>query len=718
MPAPSTRLLCEVPRRYMRFSLVAALAVSLLAGCQKSSSEKLREAGFDPISRARSFDSIAEDLNTLDDKVDRVDYTRVPAEIIVDATTSTDHQPVEAVLTDLPEAPGVFAFLHVPRKNVDFKQRKVQPGDLVKYYVKPAGYDEQGQGQTDSTREIEANLGKREAIELTVVRVVDSATIEFAPPLAGPIQDPFAIVISRATEFKQLASALNPLAVWEQTGAPAMGWQTTPDTDALDQLVIRLNSWIDADETTTVWQADAMVADLPADARALYASIGAERFDRADGRLLQEAVWMRDISRRASAAATVTQQALQLFNWVLRNVQLDPPNSPFATAQRPWQTLVAGRGSADQRAWIFTLLLRQIGVDAAPLSVTGDDRVWAVAVRSGEDWSLFDPALGLPLPGPNGTGIATLAQVKADPAILRQLDLDAKQTYPVDAAALGKLTALVEASPLYLSKRAKRIEAQLAGEHRVVLTASPSRVAELIRSQVSAVKLWSIEQRTVAEAEQLSAAARHDLAALYRTFVVEPLLWKGRILQFRGNDRRTKLDYADRPIKVYTASSDPRVFYTLRCRPSDAELDELAGQQYFFIDQMRLCKELATVWMGAASYDYGDYAVALDYLGSRPSAKKPNTPLAAVARFTLAQTHEQLAELLQRTFGEGPATSDVWSILESPLHAAAHAAVVSELDAAAALYEADPSASRYGSLLRARELRRRLIKMQAPADNP
>jgi hypothetical protein len=693
----------------MRFSLVAAVALSLFAGCQKSSSEKLREAGFDPVSRAHSFDAIAEDLNTLDDKVDRVDYTRVPADIIVDATKSTDHQPVEAVLTDLPEAPGKFAYLHVPRKNIDFKKSNVRPGDLVKYYVKPAGFDNQNQpGQTDATREIEANLGKREAIELSVVRVIDSATIEFEPPLNGPIEEPFAIVVSRATEFQQLATVLNPLAIWEQTGQPATGWQTTPDIDALDQLVIRLNTWLDSEETPPAWQADAMLAELPAVARPQYASVAAERFDRSDGRLLQEAVWLRDIARRTSATATVAEQAQQLFNWMLRNVQLDPPDSPFATAQRPWQALATGRGSADQRAWIFTLLMRQAGIDAVPLSVRADEHVWTVAVRSGDDWLLFDPALGLPIPAAGGTGIATLAQVKADPALLRQLDLDAKQTYPVDAAALGKLTALVEASPLYLSRRAHQIEAQLAGENRVVLSTSPSRIAGLIRPHVSVVKIWPIEWRTVVEAEQLPAAARHELARVYRAFILEPLLWKGRILQFRGNDRRTTLDYADRPVKVYTAARDPRVFYTLRCRPSDADLKELEEHQSLFVEELRLCKELATVWMGAASFDYADYAVALDYLSARSTAKKPNTPLAAVARFTLAQTHERVAELLQRTVSDAAPPADVWSMLASPLAFAARSAAASELESAATIYEGDQSASRYGSLLRARALRRKL----------
>jgi tetratricopeptide (TPR) repeat protein len=71
-----------------------------------------------------------------------------------------------------------------------------------------------------------------------------------------------------------------------------------------------------------------------------------------------------------------------------------------------------------------------------------------------------------------------LAQVASDDALLRQLDLDDSRPYPVKAADIQQVTALVEASPGYLSRRMRFLESKLSGQHRVVLSASPQAIEE------------------------------------------------------------------------------------------------------------------------------------------------------------------------------------------------------------------------------------------------
>ena len=73
---------------------------------------------------------------------------------------------------------------------------------------------------------------------------------------------------------------------------------------------------------------------------------------------------------------------------------------------------------------------------------------------------------------------ATLAQVVAEPKLLRRLDAGPSHKYGVEASDLKHVAALLEASPDYLSRRMKLLESRLAGEQRMVLTTAPSEHAE------------------------------------------------------------------------------------------------------------------------------------------------------------------------------------------------------------------------------------------------
>ena len=62
------------------------------------------------------------------------------------------------------------------------------------------------------------------------------------------------------------------------------------------------------------------------------------------------------------------ERAKNLFDWTVRNIQLEP-DDPNRIPQFPWETLLFGRGTATERAWVFILLLRQLDIDAAVLAV-------------------------------------------------------------------------------------------------------------------------------------------------------------------------------------------------------------------------------------------------------------------------------------------------------------------------------------------------------------
>ena len=136
-------------------------------------------------------------------------------------------------------------------------------------------------------------------------------------------------------------------------------------------------------------------------------------------------------------------QAARAFAWVMRQVRLHQHKGdevpPSFVVRRGW-------GTALERSLVFLALLEQLGDPNALQpelfgfllqipNASGGVRLWAcgVVIGDGKEVYLFDPHLGLPLPGPKGEGIATLAQAREQPDVLSQLNVGAKIHYPVTA---------------------------------------------------------------------------------------------------------------------------------------------------------------------------------------------------------------------------------------------------------------------------------------------
>ena len=278
--------------------------------------------------------------------------------------------------------------------------------------------------------------------------------------------------------IKSLASNINHL---EEFDFPQM----------LSQVRGRLNQWVLKDSPTTAWERDPLVASLPEGLQKLKEVQALDSLDYTadDVVFLQEAIWMRDIAKtRQDAQFDDLKQAQRLFDWTIRNLQLqaEPTGSAVRVPHAPRDILLLARGTAEERAWVFTLLARQLGIDVVILAVpTGEDkapRAWVPAVLYQKELYLFDSRLGLPIPGPAGQGIATLSQVADDDSLLRALDVDEKHPYPMEASRLKDVVPWIEGSPGYLSKRMKLVESRLTGSNNVVLTASPASLAERLSS--------------------------------------------------------------------------------------------------------------------------------------------------------------------------------------------------------------------------------------------
>jgi hypothetical protein len=388
---------------------------------------------------------------------------------------------------------------------------------------------------------------------------------------------------------------------------------------------------------------------------------------------LQEAVWLRDVGRWARGdALDELEQAKNLFDWTIRNIQYDP-NLANRVPQFPRETLLFGRGTALERAWVFILLARQMGINAAMLGLnvpapvreeSSNDsaapapsdvaanaetvRPWCVAVLIDGNAYLFDPALGVPIPAIDGLKLdaknqlairpATLAQVASDDKILRQLDIDDAHAYAIKASDLDRVVVQFEASPTYLSERMKVLESHLAGNLKAVLTTSPTAEAEQWKklAHIGEAGLWLRPFETLEHRLRLDGpSVQNRLVALLPFFAMPSApLHQGRIQHLKGR----------------FVGDDGAIFYYQKARPSNQELALSSAHQIEKVLFLR-GKQDASYWSGLIAYQQGHYDAAIDYFATRTLQGAPrtaqgelNSPWVFGAQYNLARTYEAAGE--------------------------------------------------------------------------
>ena len=165
-----------------------------------------------------------------------------------------------------------------------------------------------------------------------------------------------------------------------------------------------------------------------------------------------------------------------------------------------------------ERAWLFMALCRQLGIDTGLITYTKSDTleprrecrehrdradvgrvqngakppiVWICTALIDDKAYLFDARLGLEIPGPDGTGVATLDQALADPAILERMNLPGLSPYGTSRASLlgspTKIGILIDSSPGYFSPKMKLLQGELSGKHRTILYSDPAEPARPFR---------------------------------------------------------------------------------------------------------------------------------------------------------------------------------------------------------------------------------------------
>jgi hypothetical protein len=487
------------------------------------------------------------------------------------------------------------------------------------------------------------------------------------------------------------------------------------EESAFAQVFDRLNQWSHAAANAGVplaanWKPDPLFNSLPERLRVgtSQGALESAVFDAAtDVAVLRDQRWLADIASSARGDAVEDLDiAKNLFRWTVRSLAVvsDPPmvateSSPGSRWFLPGEILLAGRASPAQRAWIFLELLRHARLEGVMLA-TGDPakggvRAWIPALVSGGEAWLFEPTYGLPVPGPDGTGVATARQAAADPAILERLSVG-ERSYPVKAADMAGLSVLVAADPWSLSRRMRAVDEQLVGSRGISLAVDAGAVATRALAALpdgppgpadggagAAASgrrglwefPWEVLLRRRQDAGRLQAALARELAVMSvslaqatggdavggrrSTRIVRPL-YAARLREFRG-----ELDGPEGAKAGYLAARPGRqaINEAVKLLPP-----EQADRMRRLFEQM---KEDATYWLGVLTLAEGEPSTAVDYLGRMILDAAPDSTWTDAARVNLAQALIALG----RT------------------------------DDAVACLEADASPQRFGSRLLARELK-------------
>ncbi len=468
------------------------------------------------------------------------------------------------------------------------------------------------------------------------------------------------------------------------------------DVDAAaDRIVFHLQKWVDAQGADSDWIADPLFNGLPK--RLGYAGkqnmLSRLTFDNQDVYALREAFWQRDVARRVAQHGMLDQQlehwlassesrhdaetmrqlrvVCRLFDWVNRNIQLEGNALAEATAnlkqpfpngagRTSWEGMLVGRGHAWVRAQVLILLARQQHVDIVVLGIqqeAEEPRPWLTAAFVGGKLFLFDTRLGLPVPAnDDGAGVATLNQVIETPTLIRQLDADGDR-YPIQAADLESVVAMVHATPAYLSQRMKLIEPRLTGDFKTVLTTEPSRLRQILTklNGVGRVTLWTLPYDALRYVTMLkkNPDARFQRESNLWVFEGDRPLAMGRRRYFEGilDDAPPKMGcksyYLECRIsdKQVPSVAAERVVELLEQADMDIEkqpVDQLRAMQQDVFNRLMQSKRAATYWLGLLNLEEQKYQVAVDYLEKRVLPVDKGSFLQG-ARYNLGVTYERLA---------------------------------------------------------------------------
>ncbi len=215
-----------------------------------------------------------------------------------------------------------------------------------------------------------------------------------------------------------------------------------------------------------------------------FTQIEPAAFQLADAHYLDECYLLHDAFVKLEERNTKPiQQANLCFNWVVRNVMLHEQVDDWMP---PAFALRRGYGGSMERSLVFLSLLRQARLEGCLVVVPdAEPKQLLVGVLEPKTTNLrlFDPRLGLPVMSKDGTSIATLQEVVADPALLAPSGISAEQAKKLETWL---------ACPLFaLAPRMRELQDKLSAERLTLHLNAPALFDDVKKASPLPVKVWN-----------------------------------------------------------------------------------------------------------------------------------------------------------------------------------------------------------------------------------
>ncbi|MCR9198616.1 MAG: tetratricopeptide repeat protein [Planctomycetaceae bacterium] len=262
------------------------------------------------------------------------------------------------------------------------------------------------------------------------------------------------------------------------------------------------------------------------------ARVSARRFTVNDAAYIRDCLLLRDLTdaicrrveseKMGTAAASDEDRVLGIYQWLVRNVSLLNDSSQRLPLSL-FDVAMTGRGTAEDRAWIFAECLRQQQIDAVLLQTDAapgesgslEQSRWLIAVLLDDRSLVFDPALGVPV----------RAEMTSENSPILDL-VTVTQHERWKSATVSVIAQLAAFAPRMLV-----LQEQLAAEDSAVLyeelTGGLSEILPLTERiatgsgkvfSVDQVAIWDYPEAQVVAANSLSESDRLEYSLMMRPF--------------------------------------------------------------------------------------------------------------------------------------------------------------------------------------------------------
>lgn len=497
------------------------------------------------------------------------------------------------------------------------------------------------------------------------------------PKKAAPLENGDSRTAASAVNRSQCESKLNK---WIQSVDPV---RHQFDTD-LEGRLAELNRY---------WETCGPKGDEPivSDLKPLEAALAGEakdralakKFSRRDVQHIRQSILMSRMAVRiAESRKTDRERALAAMTLISQQVDPIPQSSAVDRPLTPFESLLTGRGTASDRAWIFAEILRQIHIDVIVFQHSDPQVSPLLGVIGDQEILLFDPLTGFPVPAAGEADRkailqepARLADAVADDGILRQLDVE-RSPFPWTAEQLKAATVGVIGTTCTWSPRMGELQFQWPpGEACIVFDSlGPTaglerglmvRATEAVNSlgYADRVQVWDYPEQRAAQYQSLGAEGSPHMQSLVE-IMSGPTIVEANAGP--ANEARTVTTYRSKhPLQQVRAQQliGDRVAaiqgYLPLTRAHIAPRNvEIQGDIQQILDQNRVVADWATYWLASTQYENKDMTSCLDtirrYRREFALGEMTESALMRQAACLVASQENQAALELLKAVSPGP----------------------------------------------------------------